>query len=177
MLSLGWTTNFGCGIRGKYDGKQVQEMIEFLDNYNLQVPPTFPVRAGLAAESLEELLLLQATVTGSTLTLWASASDPVNMTNLDTFIDTIKKNNLYIDLPFNLTSGPKDNCEENEPPANDPPAVQDNVHVHNDTRAQNDTVVDNSIVPSDDSGSAALSCSTLPLLLVGLGALMFGSSF
>ncbi|CAG7713049.1 unnamed protein product [Allacma fusca] len=160
MLSLGWKTNFGCHVRGKYEKSQILEMIEVVGQFNPQVPPTFPVRAGLAAESVEELLLLIATVPGSTLTLWASASDPVDMNNLQDLIDTINTKNLYIDLPFDLIDGPGNNCKES-------PVV-----------IQNDTNVDNSIVPQDDAVPGGISVnSAMPLLLVALVALIFGCSF
>jgi hypothetical protein len=108
-LSVGWTTSYGTGNPiGKYAKDNVDEMINVLRSQNVSrlTPITYPVRAGIASQSLDEMIyLLDQSDTNwpnSTLTLWSSANDPVNMTLLHQLISTIGKNRCFTDLPFDL---------------------------------------------------------------------------
>lgn len=112
VLSIGWTTRFGTDdpadeIReGKYTKLQMKEMLKVLRAHGGNPPVfphvTFPVRAGLAAESIEELLYLTARVTDSSITLWSPKTDPVNRKALQMLVHQLTNRHVFIDLPFSI---------------------------------------------------------------------------
>lgn len=105
-LSIGWTTRWGSNFTdGSYTAHQVGQMLEAITNNNINNsthPITFPVRAGIAAHSLPELQkLLEATrvSNNSTLTIWSSPNDAVNIDKLRNVIFTVGLDRVYIDVP------------------------------------------------------------------------------
>lgn len=67
-------------------------------------PITFPVRAGLAAESISVLSELLEKVSGSTLTLWSGDGDSVDVKNLKKLIETVGISRTYVDVPSDILS-------------------------------------------------------------------------
>lgn len=104
VLSIGWTTEFGANLTGSYTASQISSMTTAITQNNVTQNITFPVRAGLAAESLSEITSLLTNVTGSTLTIWSSEGDNVNVTNLRNLIAEVGVTRVFIDVPDTLSS-------------------------------------------------------------------------
>ncbi|XP_018327446.1 protein FAM151B isoform X2 [Agrilus planipennis] len=103
VLSIGWTTNFGGSIKkGTYTKGHIQSMLNVIEENKPTQKITFPVRAGIAAESLGNMQLLLQSVANSSLTIWSSEGDPVNVEHLKTLIMTIGLGSVYIDVPKDL---------------------------------------------------------------------------
>lgn len=77
-------------------------MIKTIQENNVNQTVTFPVRAVFAAESLETIKSLLTKISNSTLTIWSSEGDNVNVTNLRTLIKTVGLDKVYIDVPQDL---------------------------------------------------------------------------
>lgn len=104
-LSIGWTTNYGSDFPpSSYTKQQIDEMVETVRNNNVTQTITFPVRAGIAAESLDHMKLLLQNVSDSTLTIWSSEGDSVNVTNLRSLIKSVGLDKVYVDVPADLRS-------------------------------------------------------------------------
>jgi hypothetical protein len=111
VLSIGWTTLWGAGYtNGSYTNLQVQSMISVLNSNNItgtHHPITFPVRAGIAALSLNTLQVLYDTVSKTnpvTFTIWSSANDTVDIEKLRTFIFHFGLDKIYVDVPVEVSS-------------------------------------------------------------------------
>lgn len=110
-LSIGWTTNWGADFReGEYTQDQCDAMLESLTANNVLSTGqgiTFPVRAGIAANSQEQLHRLVAAVNEtneSTLTIWSSAGDYVDVDKLRQLIFGFGLERVYLDVPEELAS-------------------------------------------------------------------------
>ncbi|XP_016968536.1 protein FAM151B isoform X2 [Drosophila biarmipes] len=110
-LSIGWTTNWGADFRdGEYTQDQCNAMLESLTANNVLSTGqaiTFPVRAGIAANSQEQLHRLVAAVNEtneSTLTIWSSAGDYVDVEKLRQLIFGFGLERVYLDVPEELAS-------------------------------------------------------------------------
>lgn len=102
-LSIGWTTNYGANFTtSSYTNAQISDMLNSIHNNSVNQSVTFPVRAGIAAESLSQMQTLLSNVSGSTLTIWSSDDDKVNVTNLRELIINVGVNKTYIDVPETL---------------------------------------------------------------------------
>ncbi|XP_077286171.1 protein FAM151B isoform X1 [Arctopsyche grandis] len=103
MLSTGWTTLYGGNIvEGTYTSEQLNEMVSTLMDNDVEQKVTFPVRAGIAANSKEGLIkLLKETSSkfDSTLTIWSSQGDFVNIDSLKKLILECGLNRIYLDVP------------------------------------------------------------------------------
>ncbi|XP_043641826.1 protein FAM151B isoform X2 [Drosophila teissieri] len=111
VLSIGWTTNWGADFRdGEYTQQQCDDMLESLNANNILSTGqgiTFPVRAGIAANSEEQLHRLVAAVNEtneSTLTVWSSAGDYVDVDKLRQLIFSFGLDRVYLDVPEELAS-------------------------------------------------------------------------
>lgn len=111
VLSIGWTTRWGSNFtNGSYTENQVDTMIAGIRRNGIfNNPLTFPVRAGIAAQSIEQLDRLYKTLTEShsidvTFTLWSSANDAVNIENLREMIFHFGLDRVYIDVPDELSN-------------------------------------------------------------------------
>ncbi|XP_052854450.1 protein FAM151B isoform X1 [Drosophila gunungcola] len=110
-LSIGWTTNWGADFRdGEYTQDQCDAMLESLTANNVLATGqaiTFPVRAGIAANSEEQLHRLVAAVNEtneSTLTIWSSDGDYVDVDKLRKLIFGFGVERVYLDVPEELAS-------------------------------------------------------------------------
>ncbi|XP_039480658.1 protein FAM151B isoform X1 [Drosophila santomea] len=111
VLSIGWTTNWGADFRdGEYTQSQCDAMLETLNANNILSTGqaiTFPVRAGIAANSEEQLHRLVAAVNEtneSTLTVWSSDGDYVDVDKLRKLIFSFGLDRVYLDVPEELAS-------------------------------------------------------------------------
>ncbi|XP_055916717.1 protein FAM151B [Eupeodes corollae] len=119
VLSIGWTTRWGSEFKeGFYTDTQIEEMVDSIKKNNItdsQLPITFPVRAGIAASSdiqLHWLLRAVNDTNKSTLTIWSSANDYVDIKKLRKLIFDFGLDRVYLDVPeevssqLNLQKGP-----------------------------------------------------------------------
>ncbi|GBO98683.1 Protein FAM151B [Eumeta japonica] len=107
VLSIGWTTNYGGDVTsGRYEEGHAEEMLRVLKESLVSQTVTFPVRAGLAAHSQEVLiqLLEQTSELRSTLTVWSSEGDPVDVDELRKLMLTVGLDRTYLDVPQDLKS-------------------------------------------------------------------------
>ncbi|CAH1183014.1 unnamed protein product [Ceutorhynchus assimilis] len=102
ILSIGWTTLYGANWTGSYTSEQIQLMINTIHTSNITQEITFPVRGGLAAQSKDLLMNLTGQISGSTLTIWSSEGDNVNVDDLRQLIKAIGLNRTYVDVPEDL---------------------------------------------------------------------------
>ncbi|XP_020715972.1 protein FAM151B isoform X1 [Ceratitis capitata] len=111
VLSIGWTTRWGANYtEGAYTAQEIDEMLLAIKNNNVtekQHPITFPVRAGIAANSLDQLHRLVAAVNEtneSSLTIWSSANDFVDVQKLRKLIFSFGFDRVYLDVPDELAN-------------------------------------------------------------------------
>ncbi|CAH0561068.1 unnamed protein product [Brassicogethes aeneus] len=108
ILSIGWTTNYGVLgnppniSEGCYDCNQANTMLLKIQEHDVKHSVTFPMRAGLVAESLEVVRELLHGVKGSTLTIWSSMGDYVKVDKLRQLIANIGVDRIYVDVPDKL---------------------------------------------------------------------------
>ncbi|KAG4072692.1 hypothetical protein HA402_001804 [Bradysia odoriphaga] len=109
VLSIGWTTRWGNDFtEGAYNDTQIDGMIDAIkanqiigSNHSI----TFPVRAGIAAQSQQNLHRLVDAVNEKnnvTLTIWSSAGDSVNVDLLRKLIFSFGVDKVYVDVPEEL---------------------------------------------------------------------------
>lgn len=111
VLSIGWTTKWFTTVNdGSYTRKDTKAMLEAIRNNNITKtgqPITFPVRAGIAANSLNELHDLVKTVNATndcSLTIWSSQNDFVNIDKLRKLILSFGFDRIYLDVPEEVSS-------------------------------------------------------------------------
>ena len=99
-LSVGWTTgNHISTENGGYDWHLVWPMKELLSN--LTQPITFPIRANLIGNSIEQLIWLLGLSDEYTLTIWSGNFDTPNMKDLATLRNRVSdKTRIFYDLPL-----------------------------------------------------------------------------
>lgn len=102
-LSLGWTTRYGGEVtNASYTASHIDAMLNILQEYKVSQPVTFPVRAGIAAESIQQMQRLVDSVSDSTLTMWSHATDPVDVGHLESLIETVGLERVFLDVPEEL---------------------------------------------------------------------------
>lgn len=100
ILSIGWTTRYGLLFPpSSYTDEQLENMLNIIKNNHVTQSITFPVRAGIAAESLYGMKTILESTPNSTLTIWSSEGDRVNVENLRQLIREIGLNKVYVDVP------------------------------------------------------------------------------
>lgn len=119
-LSAGWTTRWGSNFTdGSYTRGQIDAMINGIRSNDVKNPLTFPVRAGIAANSIDELSYLYDALKNSnqvTFTIWSSNSDYVDVEGLRKMIFHFGIDKVYIDVPdvlhnqLQLDNNPYDNA-------------------------------------------------------------------
>ncbi|XP_014369256.2 protein FAM151A isoform X1 [Papilio machaon] len=106
VLSVGWTTNYGGNItEGEYSRDQIGTMLRLV-NEHVNQTVTFPVRAGLASNSQPVILdLLRETASlNSSMTVWSSEGDAVEVDRLRALILTVGLERTYLDVPDDLAA-------------------------------------------------------------------------
>ncbi|XP_022255398.1 uncharacterized protein LOC106471068 isoform X2 [Limulus polyphemus] len=101
-LSVGWTTQFKPN--GTYLWKHVHQMAELLRCTGINQSVTFPVRAAFVGLSLHKLQWLVSVVQHSTLTVWSSSWDAVDVKDLLKLRTLLPKLKVFYDLPEPLYS-------------------------------------------------------------------------
>ncbi|XP_026668725.1 protein FAM151B isoform X2 [Ceratina calcarata] len=108
-LSVGWTTRYGSKdnvTEGGYTDEQIKEMVKVLKEQQVTQPITYPVRAGLAANSVAQIKMLMETpglnTANVTLTVWSSEGDKVDVGKLSTLIKEVGVAKVYVDVPDDL---------------------------------------------------------------------------
>lgn len=85
ILSIGWTTRWGSNFTdGRYEDEHIYSMTTAVKTNKVQNPLTFPVRAGIAANSnieLKNLYIALNETNNVTLTIWSSKNDFVILRN------------------------------------------------------------------------------------------------
>jgi hypothetical protein len=105
ILSPGWTTRWGTeSDDGGYTREQIDAMIDGVRSNEVKNPITFPIRAGIAANSLTELTHLYNSLKATneiTFTVWSSFSsnDFVDVEKLRKIIFTFGIDKVFIDVP------------------------------------------------------------------------------
>ncbi|KAJ8669648.1 hypothetical protein QAD02_000907 [Eretmocerus hayati] len=110
LLSVGWTTSLvdsptANATTANYTQVHLDQMKKTLDDAKLMnTSVTFAVRACYAANTIDGLknLLTQTSNHSSTLTIWSSQGDKVNVTNLNKLIKTVGVAKIYVDVPEDL---------------------------------------------------------------------------
>ncbi|XP_055597892.1 protein FAM151B-like [Uranotaenia lowii] len=109
VLSIGWTTKWGQDYQiGQYSNKNVQQMIDVLLANEIDragTTLTFPIRAGIAAYSFDQLSALHQELDPTnnvTFTIWSSAEDAVDVKKLRELMFGIGLDKIYLDVPENL---------------------------------------------------------------------------
>lgn len=106
-LSTGWTTRWGSNFTdGSYTDSQVNQMIDGIKRNNVANPITFPVRAGIAAQSIAQLDHLYKSLNDSnqvTFTIWSSVNDSVDVKKLKEMIFHFGIDKVYVDVPEELS--------------------------------------------------------------------------
>lgn len=110
-LSIGWTTNWGGDFTvGKYNMEQMMAMKNAIITNKVEEarsPITYPVRAGIAAQSKDNLMDMVSTFNATndcTLTVWSSAGDSVDVEKLRDLIFSVGLDKVYVDVPEELSS-------------------------------------------------------------------------
>lgn len=107
-LSTGWTTRWGSNFtEGSYTLQQVTDMIDGLKKNGVKNSITFPVRAGIAAQSIDTLSHLYNALNSSNLityTIWSSVNDSVDVEKLRKMIFYFGLDKIYVDVPENLSN-------------------------------------------------------------------------
>lgn len=126
-LSTGWTTRWGSNFsEGEYTTYQVDQMIDGIKKNNIKNPLTFPVRAGIASQSISSLTHLYDSLKDSnhvTFTIWSSNDDSVNVENLRKMIFHFGLDKVYVDVPEDLSEKLRLDVDPNDAGLNVKPNV------------------------------------------------------
>ncbi|XP_049868455.1 protein FAM151A isoform X1 [Pectinophora gossypiella] len=107
VMSVGWTTNYGKNVtEGEYSRDQIGTMLRMINEYKINQTVTFPVRAGLACNSQPVLLdlLRETTSLNSSMTVWSSEGDAVEVDRMRALILTVGLERTYLDVPHELAA-------------------------------------------------------------------------
>lgn len=99
VLSLGWTT---MNVSGGYTNDNVKAIIEVINLNKITNIITFPVRASLTAHSSQQMKMLLEEFRNSTLTIWSSPGDTVDIEGLRNVIFDIGVDRIFVDVPDDL---------------------------------------------------------------------------
>uniref|UniRef100_A0A7G3AMX4 Menorin-like domain-containing protein n=1 Tax=Lutzomyia longipalpis TaxID=7200 RepID=A0A7G3AMX4_LUTLO len=109
ILSIGWTTRWGPDFtEGTYTDDQIDSMSSAIRDNGIprsSHPITFPVRAGIAAQSQTQLTSLMKAFNETntvTLTIWSSENDNVDVAKLRSLIFAVGIDKVYVDVPKDL---------------------------------------------------------------------------
>ncbi|XP_028159771.1 protein FAM151B isoform X1 [Ostrinia furnacalis] len=107
VLSVGWTTKIGGNItEGEYSREQIGTMLRILHEHHINQTVTFPVRAGIASNSQPVVLdlLRETSYLNSSMTVWSSEGDAVEVDRLRALILTVGLERTYLDVPHELAA-------------------------------------------------------------------------
>lgn len=100
-LSVGWTTTYTTDDdeNALYTKEMTEEMAALLESKSVAQPVTFPIRAAFVPRSIENLDWLVENVPESTITVWSSSSDTIDVQALLSLRDAVGNDSVYFDLP------------------------------------------------------------------------------
>ena len=98
VLSVGWTTGKDIFMeKDRYEWHFVKPMKELLSNVSQLV--TFPIRAKLIGNSMEQIIWLLGLSDQYTLTIWSTNFDEPNMKELMSLRNKVDKSRIFYDIP------------------------------------------------------------------------------
>lgn len=99
ILSVGWTTGKHISVeKDRYEWYFVQPMKDLL--MDVSQPITFPIRANMIGNSLEQITWLLSLSDQYTLTIWSTTFDKPNMKDLVALRSKVQnKTKIFYDLP------------------------------------------------------------------------------
>ena len=98
VLSVGWTTGKHIFMgKDRYEWHFVKPMKELLSNVSQLV--TFPIRAKLIGNSMEQIIWLLGLSDQYTLTIWSTNFDEPNMKELMSLRNKVDKSRIFYDIP------------------------------------------------------------------------------
>ena len=98
VLSLGWTTGEHIFVeKDHYEWHFVKPMKDLLSNVPQAI--TFPIRANLIGNSMEQIIWLLSLSDQYTLTIWSTNFDKPNMKELVNLRNKVHKSRIFYDLP------------------------------------------------------------------------------
>lgn len=101
VLSLGWTTT-SPSKDNRYSREQIDKMVAVIKANDVKQDITFAVRAGIAAQSFEQMKILKDRVNNCTLTIWSSQGDDVDIPKLRQLIFDYGIKRVFVDVPKDL---------------------------------------------------------------------------
>lgn len=99
VLSVGWTTGEHISVeKDRYEWHFVEPMRDLL--LDVSQPITFPIRANMIGNSIEQIIWLLSLSDQYTLTIWSTIYDKPNMKDLVTLRNKVHdKTRIFYDLP------------------------------------------------------------------------------
>ena len=98
VLSVGWTTGKHIFMeKDRYEWHFVKPMKELLSNVSQLV--TFPIRANLIGNSMEQIIWLLGLSDQYTLAIWSTNFDEPNMKELMSLRNKVDKSRIFYDIP------------------------------------------------------------------------------
>ena len=98
VLSVGWTTGKHIFMeKDRYEWHFVKPMKDLLSNVSQLV--TFPIRANMIGNSMEQIIWLLGLSDQYTLTIWSTNFDEPNMEELMSLRNKIDKSRIFYDIP------------------------------------------------------------------------------
>lgn len=116
-LSVGWTTRVVLTAEGSYTWHHIKEMLDTLHCTDTEQPVTFPVRAIFVKNSIDQLVWLLGAIPNSTLTVWSSLIDVVDVESLLKLRSRLPFSAVYYDLPPTLLKQFNDRKGSVHPPS------------------------------------------------------------
>jgi len=95
-LSLGWTTT---AAPGQYSPANIVDLENLLEKFQPSAPITLPLRASMAAQSRAILVGYLSANLGTSLTIWSSKGDEVDVERLVMLIGEVGRYRVYVDVP------------------------------------------------------------------------------
>lgn len=98
VLSVGWTTGEHIFVeKDRYERHFVKPMKDLLSD--VSQPITFPIRANMIDNSMEQIIWLLSLSDQYTLTIWSTKFDKPNMKELVNLRNKVDKTRIFYDIP------------------------------------------------------------------------------
>jgi hypothetical protein len=160
--------------KGSYSKENALEMLRVLtaagiENVNSKPHITFPLRAGIAAQSMDVIMNKLVGLTGASISLWSPKDDPVDMNALRTLVQQVGVSRVYVDLPFTLESdGPNHDAPATTVKTTERPRPQPQPQPHRDDdnkdHSDDDSNNTNNHPETPDNGASSFPSSSLSVL-------------
>lgn len=98
VLSVGWTTGEHIFVeKDRYEWHFVKPMKDLLSDVSQRI--TFPIRANMIGNSMEQIIWLLSLSDQYTLTIWSTNIDKPNMKELVNLRNKVDKTRIFYDIP------------------------------------------------------------------------------